>query len=136
MSGSVDDNLIDAAAALPPQITVVKDAITAYAAGGVTGMHDATEGDVLGEIPNQSKILEILDIYKKIITLSQQRRNYHPSFRKTDRYNGVIQKIRGNNFFSKFQRNTRSISIQKNLLVRVCSIFIYRGNSRHNRHPT
>ncbi|HJK13393.1 MAG TPA: AIR synthase-related protein, partial [Methanocorpusculum sp.] len=29
-------------------VTVVKDALTAYAAGGVTGMHDATEGGVLG----------------------------------------------------------------------------------------
>ncbi|MDE2517868.1 MAG: hypothetical protein O0X93_00695 [Methanocorpusculum sp.] len=66
MSGSVDDNLIDAAAALLPQITVVKDTIPFHAAGGVIGMHDATEGDVLGEIPNQSKILKILDIYKKL----------------------------------------------------------------------
>ncbi len=48
LRGKIPDELIDSAAALLPQVTVVKDALTAFAAGGVTGMHDATEGGVLG----------------------------------------------------------------------------------------
>lgn len=48
IAGSIDASLIDAAASRLSQVTVVKDALTAYAAGGVTGMHDATEGGVLG----------------------------------------------------------------------------------------
>lgn len=48
LTGTLPDELIDRAAALISQVTVVKDALTAYAAGGVTGMHDATEGGVLG----------------------------------------------------------------------------------------
>ena len=40
--------LVRQAQALCRQMTVVKDALTAMAAGGVTAMHDATEGGVIG----------------------------------------------------------------------------------------
>jgi hydrogenase maturation factor len=40
--------LVGRAKALTRSITVVEDALTAMAAGGVTAMHDATEGGVLG----------------------------------------------------------------------------------------
>jgi hydrogenase expression/formation protein HypE len=40
--------LVDRAKALDRSITVVEDALTAAAAGGVTAMHDATEGGVMG----------------------------------------------------------------------------------------
>jgi hydrogenase maturation factor/predicted fused transcriptional regulator/phosphomethylpyrimidine kinase len=40
--------LVRRAQALTRQMSVVKDAMTAMAAGGVTAMHDATEGGVLG----------------------------------------------------------------------------------------
>ncbi len=40
--------LVRRAQALCREMTVVKDALTAMAAGGVTAMHDATEGGVIG----------------------------------------------------------------------------------------
>lgn len=40
--------LVARAKALTRDITVVEDALTAFAAGGVTAMHDATEGGVVG----------------------------------------------------------------------------------------
>jgi hydrogenase maturation factor len=40
--------LVDRAKALARSITVVEDALAAAAAGGVTAMHDATEGGVMG----------------------------------------------------------------------------------------
>jgi hydrogenase maturation factor len=42
------DDLIRKAQALCRQMTVVQDALTAMACGGVTAMHDATEGGVIG----------------------------------------------------------------------------------------
>jgi hydrogenase expression/formation protein HypE len=51
--------LVDRAKALARSITVVEDALTAAAAGGVTAMHDATEGGVIGglfEIAAASKV--------------------------------------------------------------------------------
>jgi hydrogenase expression/formation protein HypE len=51
--------LVTKAKALAKQMTVVKDALTAVHAGGVTAMHDATEGGVMGglfEIANASKV--------------------------------------------------------------------------------
>jgi hydrogenase maturation factor len=51
--------LIEKAKDLDKQMTVVKDALTAMEAGGVTAMHDATEGGVLGglfEIANASNV--------------------------------------------------------------------------------
>lgn len=49
--------LVDRAKGLIREMTVVKDALTAMGAGGVTAMHDATEGGVIGglfEIANAS----------------------------------------------------------------------------------
>ncbi len=56
--------LIDKAKSLSRQITVVQDALTAMETGGVTAMHDATEGGVLGglfEVANASKVGMELD---------------------------------------------------------------------------
>lgn len=52
-------SLIRKAKALCKEMTVVKDALTAMEAGGVTAMHDATEGGVIGglfEIANASRV--------------------------------------------------------------------------------
>jgi hydrogenase expression/formation protein HypE len=52
-------DLVKRAQSLMGQMTVVKDALTAMKAGGVTAMHDATEGGVIGglfEIANASGI--------------------------------------------------------------------------------
>jgi hydrogenase expression/formation protein HypE len=43
-----DPALVEKAIRLDKQMTVVKDALTAMSAGGVTAMHDATEGGVIG----------------------------------------------------------------------------------------
>jgi|Deesub1362A_J573_1020465.scaffolds.fasta_scaffold00104_34 hydrogenase maturation factor/predicted fused transcriptional regulator/phosphomethylpyrimidine kinase len=51
--------LVEKAKALCKQMTVVKDALSAMEAGGVTAMHDATEGGVIGglfEIANASNV--------------------------------------------------------------------------------
>ncbi|MGZ4905028.1 MAG: AIR synthase family protein [Halobacteriota archaeon] len=51
--------LVDRAKALCMQMTVVADAMLAMGAGGVTAMHDATEGGVIGglyEIANASRV--------------------------------------------------------------------------------
>jgi hydrogenase expression/formation protein HypE len=51
--------VVERAKALRYQMSVVKDALTAAAAGGVTAMHDATEGGVMGglfEIANASGV--------------------------------------------------------------------------------
>ncbi|MCX7974606.1 MAG: AIR synthase family protein [Candidatus Aminicenantes bacterium] len=53
------ENLVRRAQALCRQMTVVVDALTAMEAGGVTAMHDATEGGVIGglfEIATASKV--------------------------------------------------------------------------------
>lgn len=52
-------SLVNKAKNLSKEMTVVKDALTAIEAGGVTAMHDATEGGVIGglfEIANASKV--------------------------------------------------------------------------------
>ena len=52
-------DLIEGAKALCQQMTVVKDALTAMKAGGISAMHDATEGGVIGglfEIANASQV--------------------------------------------------------------------------------
>jgi hydrogenase maturation factor len=52
-------DLIEKAKDLNKQMTVVRDALTAMEAGGISAMHDATEGGVLGglfEIANASKV--------------------------------------------------------------------------------
>ncbi len=58
------DTLIRNAQALCRQMTVVEDALTAMAAGGVTAMHDATEGGVIGglfEIADASGVGMVID---------------------------------------------------------------------------
>lgn len=47
LSGKIDATLLERALARTAEITVVEDALTAFAAGGVHAMHDATEGGVL-----------------------------------------------------------------------------------------
>ena len=56
--------LIDKGKALCKQMTVIQDAMIAMETGGVTAMHDATEGGVLGglfEIANASKVGMTID---------------------------------------------------------------------------
>lgn len=48
LQGKYPDSLIKNAQALCRQMSVVKDSLTAMATGGVTAMHDATEGGVIG----------------------------------------------------------------------------------------
>jgi hydrogenase expression/formation protein HypE len=48
LSGRIAANTLDAVCARTAEITVVRDALTAFAVGGVHAMHDATEGGVLG----------------------------------------------------------------------------------------
>ncbi|PKL58251.1 MAG: AIR synthase, partial [Methanomicrobiales archaeon HGW-Methanomicrobiales-5] len=58
------EELIRKAQALCRQMTVVEDALTAMAAGGVTAMHDATEGGVIGglfEVAEASGVGMIID---------------------------------------------------------------------------
>ncbi len=59
LRASYPAKLVERAKALRYQMSVVKDALTAMAVGGVTAMHDATEGGVLGglfEIANASGV--------------------------------------------------------------------------------
>ena len=52
-------HLVEKAKSLCKQMTVIKDCLTAMEAGGVTSMHDATEGGVIGglfEIANASNV--------------------------------------------------------------------------------
>ena len=58
------DNLIRDAQAFCREMTVVEDALTAVAAGGVTAMHDATEGGVIGglfEVAEASEVGMVID---------------------------------------------------------------------------
>jgi hydrogenase maturation factor len=48
LTGKMPADALDGACARVDQITVVDDALTAFATGGVHAMHDATEGGVLG----------------------------------------------------------------------------------------
>jgi len=48
LTGRMAPGLVERVCARVQQITVVKDALTAFACGGVHAMHDATEGGVLG----------------------------------------------------------------------------------------
>ncbi|MCJ7443288.1 MAG: AIR synthase-related protein, partial [Methanotrichaceae archaeon] len=57
-------SLVEKAKALCKQMTVVKDALIAADSGGVTAMHDATEGGVIGglfEIANASGVGMLID---------------------------------------------------------------------------
>jgi len=56
--------LVERAKALTKEMTVVKDAMVAVEAGGVTSMHDATEGGVIGglfEVANASGVGMVVD---------------------------------------------------------------------------
>lgn len=54
LDGKLDDTTLDHLCARTNQITVVEDALTAFEAGGVHAMHDATEGGVLGGLYEMS----------------------------------------------------------------------------------
>nr|WP_319375067.1 AIR synthase family protein [uncultured Methanoregula sp.] len=76
LRGNYSEDLIGRAKALCLQMSVVKDALTAMDAGGVTAMHDATEGGVIGglfEIADASgvgmKIDEALFIYPEEVRM-------------------------------------------------------------------
>nr|WP_321351572.1 AIR synthase family protein [uncultured Methanoregula sp.] len=76
LRGNYPEDLIGRAKALCLQMSVVKDALTAMDAGGVTAMHDATEGGVIGglfEIADASgvgmKIDESLFIYPEEVRM-------------------------------------------------------------------
>jgi hydrogenase maturation factor len=59
LQANYPQDLIEKAKDLNKQMTVVRDALTAMEAGGISAMHDATEGGVLGglfEIANASKV--------------------------------------------------------------------------------
>jgi hydrogenase maturation factor len=69
-------DLVAKAQLLAKQMTVVRDALTAMDAGGVTAMHDATEGGVLGglfEVANASnvgmEIDELLFVYPEEVKM-------------------------------------------------------------------
>ncbi len=73
---SYPPSLVEKAKALCKQMTVVKDALTAMEVGGITAMHDATEGGVIGglfEIANASRagmeIDEALFIYPEEVKM-------------------------------------------------------------------
>ena len=76
LHGKYPDSLIKNAQALCRQMSVVKDALTAMAAGGVTAMHDATEGGVIGglfEIADASGVGMVIDesrfVYRKEVQM-------------------------------------------------------------------
>jgi len=83
--GKYPEDIVRKAQALCKQMTVVKDALTAMEAGGVTSMHDATEGGVIGglfEIANASNVgMEIderLFIYPEEVKIICQAFNIDP----------------------------------------------------------
>ena len=78
-------SLVNKAQALCKEMTVVKDALTAMETGGVTAMHDATEGGVIGglfEIASASKVgMEIEEasfIYPEEVKMVCQAFNIDP----------------------------------------------------------
>ncbi|MGB2698075.1 MAG: AIR synthase family protein [Candidatus Zixiibacteriota bacterium] len=78
-------SLVEKAKALCKQMTVVKDALTAMEIGGVTAMHDATEGGVIGglfEIANASGVgMEVEEgsfIYPEEVKMVCQAFNIDP----------------------------------------------------------
>jgi hydrogenase maturation factor len=65
LAGKVEPDALEKLCARVDQITVVEDALTAFEAGGVHAMHDATEGGVLGglwEMYAASKIPLFADV--------------------------------------------------------------------------
>jgi len=78
-------SLVERAKALCQQMTVVKDALTAMEVSGITAMHDATEGGVIGglfEIANASQVgMEIdesLFIYPEEVKMVCEAFNIDP----------------------------------------------------------
>ncbi len=64
LRGALGDKIVERAEALALRMTVIEDATIAKAAGGVTSMHDATEGGVMGgllEVANASNVGMKLD---------------------------------------------------------------------------
>jgi hydrogenase maturation factor len=79
ISGILKTELLETACDRTGQITVVKDALTAFASGGVHAMHDATEGGVLGGLWEMSASsglplhadLDAVPVPEDIIAVSQ-----------------------------------------------------------------
>jgi len=72
--------LIDGAKALYSQISVVKDALTAYRTGGVHAMHDPTEGGILNGIH------EMADAANLGVRIQQEKITVEPETAKICRY--------------------------------------------------
>jgi hydrogenase maturation factor len=72
--------LIDGAKAFYSQISVVKDALTAYRAGGVHAMHDPTEGGILNGIH------EMADAANLGVRIQQEKITIEPETAKICRY--------------------------------------------------
>jgi hydrogenase expression/formation protein HypE len=68
LAGKYPGRLIRKAQALCRKITVVEDALTAMKAGGVTAMHDATEGGVIGGLFEMADAGGVgMDIYENLM---------------------------------------------------------------------
>ncbi len=68
LAGKYPRRLIRKAQALCRKITVVEDALTAMKAGGVTAMHDATEGGVIGGLFEMADAGGVgMDIYENLM---------------------------------------------------------------------
>jgi hydrogenase expression/formation protein HypE len=72
--------LIDGAKAFYSQISVVKDALTAYRAGGVHAMHDPTEGGILNGLH------EMADAANLGVRIQQEKITIEPETAKICRY--------------------------------------------------
>ncbi|OPX73141.1 MAG: thiamine monophosphate kinase [Methanoregulaceae archaeon PtaB.Bin152] len=77
------DTLVDRAQRLTYRMTVVDDALTAFASGGVTAMHDATEGGVIGAL---YEIAEASGVGMKI---EESRFIYPPEVEMVCEYFGI-----------------------------------------------
>lgn len=75
-----NQTLIDAAKGFYSQISVVKDALTAYSAGGVHAMHDPTEGGILNGIH------EMADAANLGVRVLQEKITVEPETAKICRY--------------------------------------------------
>lgn len=75
-----NQTLLDGAKAFYNQISVVKDALTAYRTGGVHAMHDPTEGGILNGIH------EMADAANLGVRVQQEKINVEPETAKICRY--------------------------------------------------
>ncbi|MDD1728378.1 MAG: AIR synthase family protein [Methanospirillum sp.] len=78
-----EPGLVKRAQALCSQMSVVRDALTAMSAGGVTGMHDATEGGVIGGL------FEIADASGVGMDIDESRFVYPPEVRMVCEHFGI-----------------------------------------------